>query len=142
MIIISNNYQFRFEKNYFSNECNWQKEWGSYEEYIKKKEEKKLLTDIKKPWQIIPIWTEKEEIQETFWNISKEFPVNFIVYFNSMESFDICKSYLLEIENDYQYLIFLKSKHVNFILLEDNVVKKKLTKKLKNVITLFRADVN
>ena len=129
VIIISNEYQFRFDKNYFSNEKNWQNEWGSYEDYIKEKQEKKLVSDIKKPWQIIPIWTEKEEISEkNLWNITRDFNVNFIVYFNSIDSFKICKSYLYEIEKDYHYLLFLKSKYIIFTLLEDNVIVRNMTK--------------
>ena len=125
VIIISNNYQFRFDKDYFNEEeKNWQNDWGSYDEW-KEMEENKKSNKIKKPWQIIPIWTDNMEIDKNYLSVIKDFPVNFIIYFNSIDSFNVCKCFLLEIEDDNTYLLFLKSKEINLILREHNSILKK-----------------
>jgi hypothetical protein len=129
VIIISDGYVFRFDKSYFTNERSWQPEWGSYQSYKDERERKNLSTDIKKPWQIIPIYTERHEIEDKYWNIAKEFEVNFIVHFNSNECFKSCINYLYEIESDYQYLLFLKSKELNFVLCESGSIMRIYSKK-------------
>ena len=78
VIIVSNEYQFRFDKN-FSDDKIWQKNRGSRDDFVRERQKINLSTEIKKPWQNISIWTDKKDMEESYWNTTKDFPVIFVV---------------------------------------------------------------
>ncbi len=56
VIIISNGFSFRFDKEHFDNPHNcWNNDWGSLDKNYK---------DLKRPWQEIPLWTDEHELPD------------------------------------------------------------------------------
>jgi hypothetical protein len=129
-LIISNGFQFRFDKTYFNQENSWQNEWGPID----------INLIVKKPWQIIPIWTNDSEIEKEILEVTKNFKVNFAIYFNNDDQFQICKKYLIDDEKDAWYYLFLKSKNAYIKTFHNKKmqyeIKREVIDNLNNIIQL------
>jgi hypothetical protein len=134
VLILSDGYQFRFDEDHFTPENCWQNEWGSMNEEMRK--------TIKKPWQIIPLWTELSEIKEDYLKVANQFNASFIIYFKDKKKFNLCKQLVYEIENDPFYFLFLKSKNINLSIYENKNLTRQFEKKeidvKKGITALYR----
>jgi hypothetical protein len=122
VIIISNGYCFRFDKEHFDNpdHC-WQEDWGRFNVNYK---------DLRKPWQKIPIWTEMNKLDKRITSITSNFENNFVFYFHSSKILNACKSYIYKVLDDPFYFLFLKCQNIKIEIVENekqkNLIKSNL----------------
>lgn len=103
VLIESNNYCFRFDKEYWSDK--WKKNWGSQSDWIETRKSKNKPQHIKMPWHIIPIWT---ELPNQF-SFVKDYRVSTIIKYNDVDKLE---AELLELFSNSQILLFLRSPEV------------------------------
>ena len=58
--IKSGNYCFKFDKNYWTNY--WDESWGSHSSWQQIREKKQKISEVKMPFQILPIWTDVPDV--------------------------------------------------------------------------------
>lgn len=118
VLIMSNGYNFKFDKDYFTKEKCWQNEWGN--------SSNPFYNEIKKPWQIIPInFIPKNEIKdELLLNLTKDYTVNFLFFIKSKSILDEIRGNLTNIflQNPMN-IVFLKSKNITIRFQQDNEEK-------------------
>jgi hypothetical protein len=132
--IVSDGYYFRFDKKFSENPSNWKKNEGLNSENI---------DNHKIPWQICPIWTDKNEIDQTFWSSFNRFNVNIIIYFKNNTCFEECRTTIYENERDHMYFLFLQSKSIVITILENSILKaqyRKMCREKENVTTIYNND--
>jgi hypothetical protein len=123
VIIISNGYCFRFDKEHFDDPDNcWQDDWGKFNVNYK---------EIKKPWQLIPLWTEENKLDNRITSITKNFKNNFVFQFHSCKILNTCKNFIYEVLDDPFYFLFLKCHNLKIKIVENG--KEKI---------LLRSDLN
>jgi hypothetical protein len=118
VVICSDGYKFRFDKDYFTQEKMWQAEWGKLE-IFHNMSTKSLVKQVNKPWQMIPIWTEDSELDNFILTVAKDWNVNFIIYFYQKSSLEECRSFIQETEKDQNYFLFLKSQNITLKLSDE-----------------------
>ena len=133
LIIHSGGFSFRFDKNYWTYEKCWQSHWndlyGNLNEYLEnRKKNKKSEPHLRKPWPVIPIWTDIS--QEPFYNKIKDFNVSII--FKAKTNFGEIKEIFSEILESYTSIIFLRCVNVSIKVLEFGIPIFDVTKELKS----------
>lgn len=107
VIINSGSYCFRFDKNYWKDY--WGNSWGCKQDWKMERERKEKDTNVKMPWQIIPIWTDLPQ-ELAFIN---NFNVSVIVRYDNAEKI---QKELFELFANTQILLFLRSKEVKITI--------------------------
>jgi hypothetical protein len=138
VIVQSDGYCFRFDKSFIEKEKN---------KFLNSTHNESLFSstnlswDLSLPWQIIPIWTEEERLEEIYRRIIKDYNVNLIIFMNKEETVDECRGFIKEIMDDHMYFIFLKSKNLEFTVVDDYCPRTTLCKfesKRINIIDFFK----
>lgn len=123
VVINSNGYCFRFDKNYWENQ--WENQWGSKSDWKASRLRKGKDDKIKMPWQIIPIWTDINEFDSV-----ENYNVSTIIRHKDISNLEVK---LTELFSNTQILLFLRSEEVTVSL----IGKEKLTiQKIKNEETV------
>ena len=120
--IKSNNYCFKFDKEYWDNY--WNDAWSSQNKWREDRKSKGKHDLIKMPWQIIPIWAELPTNLKNH-AVLNEYNVSTIIRYRKIEQL---KKELDDLFSKSQIVLFLRSKKVkitinsgNKILLEKSV---------------------
>jgi hypothetical protein len=108
--INSGNYCFKFDKSHWQG--HWNSEWQNQKEWKDGREKKEKETTIKMPWQIIPIWSEIEQL----FSFVKSYNVSTIIKFENTSKLE---KELLELFSNTQILLFLRCENVK-ITVEGN----------------------
>lgn len=74
---------------------------------------------VKKPWQIIPIWTNRSDLPDEFLKVFDMYKTNFLIFLDK-EKLSVVKKLIYEMENNYLYFLFLKSKNITMNVFEKN----------------------
>lgn len=137
VLIMSNGYNFKFDKKHFTKERCWQcDDWGDsslHPDYTK----------IKKPWQIIPInFSPDVEITEkSLLSLTKIYNVNFLFFIKSKIILeDIRKALITFFQKNPMNIVFLKSNNITIRFQEDMqekiiLEKEEVSKSIFNIIS-------
>jgi hypothetical protein len=106
VIIKSGNFCFKFDKNAWKE--HWNNTWGSKSAWQSERQVKQKDTELKMPWQIIPIWAELPT-ELTNLAVFQNFNVSTIIKYDKVESL---QTELSKLFSDSQIVLFLRSKEV------------------------------
>ncbi|WP_338813286.1 ATP-binding protein [Bernardetia sp. Wsw4-3y2] len=120
VMIKSGEFCFKFDKQHWDN--HWNKSWSVHSEWQEERKFKKKDTNLKMPWQIIPLWADlPKELQNL--SIFQEYSVSTIIRYTNIE---LLKNALNDLFSQSQIALFLRSKKV---MISINTDKKTILEK-------------
>jgi hypothetical protein len=119
LMIISNDFYIKYDKNFFQGENSWQEEWGDFD--INN-------TDVRKPWQQIPMWIEKIDIDPKILEVTKNYRFSYVLYFKDILSSILFQKFLNNLEFDSLFFIFLYSDIIDFRVIDQGTLKYQIFK--------------
>ncbi|PSF37245.1 hypothetical protein C7H19_11020 [Aphanothece hegewaldii CCALA 016] len=106
VIIKSNNFCFRYDKNFWKN--HWNSNWVNQKIWLHERRTKKKDDQLKMPWQMIPIWTELPlELKQL--SAFQQFNVSTVIQYDQIEEI---KQDLSNLLSNTQIVLFLRSQEV------------------------------